>query len=214
MKIINQSWGWIQKPVKPLEIAELAGRTCYKSEKRITKDSAEKFIKMILEHGHETVIEHVIASIRLITNRGVTHELVRHRLASYSQESTRYIRYSGELEFIKPVWWDDHDYSETQKQNWLQAIEQAEKFYLEALKAGDKPEQAHEILPNALKTEIVVTANLREWRHIFDMRCSPHAHPQIRFLMLDCLKGFAQEIPVVFDDLLKKYSKQKPLKSI
>jgi thymidylate synthase (FAD) len=160
---------------------------------------------MILEHGHETVIEHVSASIRFITNRGVTHELVRHRLASYSQESTRYVRYSGELEFIKPVWFDVSDYSETQKQNWLQAMEQAEKFYLEALKAGDKPEQAREILPNAIKTEIVVTANLREWRHIFDMRCSQKAHPQIRVLMLDCLKGFAKEIPVVFDDLVKKY---------
>lgn len=206
MKMIDQSWQWLQKPDKPLEIAELAGRTCYKSEKRITKDSAEKFIKMIMDVGHETVIEHLSASIRFITNRGVTHELVRHRLASYSQESTRYIRYSDELEFIKPVWWDNPDYSERQKQNWLQAMEHAEKFYLEALKSGDKPEQAREILPNALKTEIVVTANLREWRHIFTMRCSQKAHPQIRALMLDCLKGFAKEIPIIFDDLLKKYS--------
>ncbi len=202
MKIIDQSWEWIQKPVLPLEIIEQAGRTCYKSEKRITKGSAEKFIKMIVELGHEAVIEHVSASIRFITNRGVTHELVRHRLASYSQESTRYVRYSGEIEFIKPVWWSDPNYSEAQKKNWLEALEQAEKAYLRALKLGDKPEQAREVLPHALKTEIVVTANLREWRHIFALRCSPKAHPQIRDLMLDCLKGFAKEIPVVFDDLL------------
>lgn len=201
MKIINQSWEWLQKPVLPLEVIELAGRTCYKSEKRITKGSAEKFIKMIVELGHEAVIEHVSASVRFITNRGVTHELVRHRLASYSQESTRYVRYSGEIEFIKPVWWDEPDYSEAQKKNWLEAVEQAEDAYLRALKLGDKPEQAREVLPHALKVEIVVTANLREWRHIFALRCSSKAHPQMRALMLDCLRGFAKEIPVVFDDL-------------
>ncbi|MEI8054534.1 MAG: FAD-dependent thymidylate synthase [bacterium] len=206
MKIIDQSWEWLQKPVLPLEIIERAGRTCYKSEKRITKGSAEKFIKTIIEFGHETVIEHASASVRFITNRGVTHELVRHRLASYSQESTRYVRYSGEVVFINPVWWNDPSYSKAQKKNWLAAMQQAEKSYLEALKLGDKPEQAREILPHALKTEIVVTANLREWRHIFELRSSPKAHPQIRVLMLDCLKGFAREIPVVFDDLLKKDS--------
>ena len=206
MKIINQSWEWLQKPVQPLELIERAGRICYKSEKRITKGSAAKFAKMILELGHEAVIEHINISVRLITNRGVTHELVRHRVASYSQESTRYVRYDDEIEFIKPVWWDDADYSESQKQNWLQAMEQAEKSYLAALKHGDKPEQAREILPHALKTEIVMTANLREWRHIFALRCSAKAHPQMRVLMLDCLQNFAQEIPVVFADLLNKYS--------
>lgn len=204
MKIIEQSWQWIQKPILPLEIIEQAGRTCYKSEKRITKGSAEKFIKMIIELAHETVIEHVSASVRLITNRGVTHELVRHRLASYSQESTRYVRYSHGIEFIKPVWWNDLEYSEAQKKNWLESMECAEKSYLEALKLGDKPEQAREVLPHALKTEIVVTANLREWRHIFELRCSLKSHPQIRTLMLDCLLGFSQEIPIIFDDLLSK----------
>lgn len=206
MKIIDQSWTWLQKPALPLEIIERAGRTCYKSEKRITKGSAEKFVKMILELGHETVIEHASASVHFITNRGVTHELVRHRLASYAQESTRYVRYSGEIEYIKPAWWNDPNYTEAQKQNWLAAMQQAENAYLEALKLGDKPEQAREVLPHALKAEIVVTANLREWRHIFELRASPKAHPQMRVLMLDCLKGFGQEIPVIFDDLLKIYA--------
>lgn len=205
MKIINQSWEWLQKPVQSLELIERAGRVCYKSEKRITKGSAGKFVKMILELGHEAVIEHINVSIRLITNRGVTHELVRHRIASYSQESTRYVRYNDEIEFIKPVWWDDPSYSEIQKQNWLEAMEQAENSYLKALQHGDKPEQAREILPHALKTEIVITANLREWRHIFALRCSAKAHPQMQALMLDCLKDFSKEIPVVFDDLLNKY---------
>jgi thymidylate synthase (FAD) len=209
MKIIDQSWEWLQKPEKPLEIIELAGRTCYKSENRIAEDSAQKFVKMIVGLGHETVLEHVSLSVRFTTNRGVTHELVRHRLASYSQESTRYVRYNDQLTFIKPVWWDDPSYPEAAKENWRNAMAQAEQNYLAALKTGDKPEQAREILPNAVKTEIVMTADLREWRHVFELRCATAAHPQIRALMRDCLAGFAKEIPLVFDDLAEKYSKTK-----
>lgn len=201
MKIIDQGWKWLQKPIKPLALVEIAGRTCYKSEDRITKGSAEKFVKMILELGHETVLEHASASVRFVTNRGVTHELVRHRLASYSQESTRYVRYKEGLQFIKPVWWDDPNYSEKQKEHWISAMQLGEKLYLEALEKGDRPEQAREVLPHAIKVEIVMTANLREWRHIFALRCSKKAHPQMRALMLDCLTGFAQEIPIVFDEL-------------
>lgn len=202
MRIIEQSWEWLQQPVKPLEIIEQAGRTCYKSEKRITPGSAEKFVQMILEMGHETVLEHASASVRFITNRGVTHELVRHRLASFSQESTRYVKYGDEIEFIKPVWWDDVNYSKVRKQIWIDAMENAEKAYHAALKAGDKPEQAREVLPNATKVEIVVTANLREWRHIFKVRGSPKAHPQMCALIQDCLQGFASAIPVIFMDLV------------
>jgi len=203
MKIIQQSWSWLQKPVAPLELIELAGRTCYKSENRISKGSAEKFVQMIVELGHESVLEHCVASVRFITNRGVTHELVRHRLCSFSHESTRYVRYSGELEFIEPVWWHDQNYSKEQKDNWLEAMQHAEKYYLKALELGDKPEQAREVLPHSLKTEIVMTANLREWRHVFVMRCSNKAHPQIRVLMQDCLRGFAEEMPVIFGPLLQ-----------
>lgn len=205
MQIIDQTWEWLQKPVKPLETVELAGRTCYKSEDRITEGSAEKFTNMIINRGHEAVIEHAGATVRFTTNRGVTHELVRHRIASFAQESTRYVRYNDGLKFIKPVWWDDSGYSEDLKENWKRAMEVAEKAYLDALEKGDKPEQAREILPHSIKTEIVVTANLREWRHIFDLRCSPKSHPQMVALMLDCLKGFNQEIPVVFADLAEKY---------
>ena len=162
MQIIDQSWEWLQKPTNILETAELAGRTCYKSEERITEGSAEKFVKMILGFGHESVIEHVSASIRFITNRGVTHELVRHRLASYSQETTRYIRYKDQLTFIKPVWWNDPEYSKEQKQHWITSMEQAEKAYLGALEKGDKPEQAREMLPHSTKTEIVVVTVIKE----------------------------------------------------
>ncbi len=205
MKIIDQSWEWSQKPIMPLETIEMAGRTCYKSEDRITQESAEKFTRMIVKRGHESVIEHASASIRFITNRGVTHELVRHRLCAFSQESTRYVNYGGsDIQFIRPVWMDKG--TDTAKNytpaelNWIMAMEKAEGAYKTLLKQGWRPEQAREVLPNSLKTEIVVTANLREWRHIFKLRTSKAAHPQIRTLMSDCLNGFRQGIPVLFTD--------------
>lgn len=205
MKLINQTWEWISIPQMPLETIERAGRVCYKSEEKISLGSAEKFVGMIIKRGHESVIEHASASMRFITNRGVTHELVRHRLCSFSQESTRYVRYDkDDIEFIRPVWWNEMD-SNTQKL-WCNSLEQAEKAYLEALEHGLKPEQARELLPHALKTDIVVTANLRQWRHTFKLRCVKVAHPQIRTLMIDCLKGFAKEIPIIFDDLVEKYA--------
>jgi thymidylate synthase (FAD) len=200
MKIIDQSWSWVQKPLSPLQIIELAGRTCYKSEKKITEDSSEEFAKMLLRRNHESVIEHVTASVRFVTNRGVTHELVRHRLCAFSQESTRYVRYDGDMEFIKPVWWDK--WGEDSKRCWETAMEASERSYMELLASDSEPQQAREVLPNSLKTEIVVTANLRQWRHMFGLRCSRHAHPQMRQLMLSCLQGFSIEIPVLFDDLL------------
>lgn len=204
MKIIEQYWEWVQKPIAPLEIIEKAGRTCYKSEERITPGSAETFVQNIINLRHESVIEHVFASVRFITNRSVTHELVRHRLCSFSQESTRYVKYEGNMEFIKPVWWNDKDYPNERKQLWILTMENAENFYQQAIKAGEKPEQARELLPHSLKTEIVMTTNLREWRHIFGVRCAKAAHPQIRALMRNCLQGFAVAIPIVFDDLVEK----------
>jgi len=200
MKIIEQSWKWIQKPHNPLQIIEKAGRTCYKSENRITDTSAQQFVKSLIKRKHESVIEHISASVKLITNLGVTHELVRHRLASYSQESTRYVSYKKELVFIKPIWWDK--WSDEERRIWLNTMKHIEQAYLSLLKSGSPPEKAREVLPKSLKTEIVVTANLREWRHIFKLRCSPKAHPQIRALMIDCLEEFKKEIPVVFDDII------------
>lgn len=205
MKIIEQSWEWVQKPEIPLEIIELAGRTCYKSEDKITSDSAKKFVEMILKRGHHSVIEHVSASVKFITNRGVTHELVRHRLAAYSQESTRYVNYSGEIEFIRPIWFPTaklilKSVIEAEDE-WKGAMEDAEISYNRLIKFGWRPEQAREVLPNSLKTEIVMTANLREWRHVFRLRTSKAVHPQIRALMKSCLKGFQKEIPILFDDI-------------
>jgi thymidylate synthase (FAD) len=204
MKVINQSWEWIQRPRLPLELIELAGRTCYKSEDKITPESSRGFVKRLLESGHHSVIEHASASIKFITDRGVTHELVRHRLASYSQESTRYCNYGGDdIQFIKPVWLSktlSHD-NEDAMHTWLCIMQETETAYKVLIKKGWRPEQARSVLPNSLKTEIIMTANLREWMHVFKLRCSKAAHPQIRELMLSCLAGFQAEIPILFDNL-------------
>ena len=210
MEIIEQYWEWIRKPKMPLQLIELAGRTCYKSEDKITKDSAVQFVKNIIARGHESVIEHVVASVKFVTDRGVTHELVRHRIASFSQESTRYCNYgSGHIKFIKPVWLDTTEidipgtkFPKTEADRvWMLAMSRAEDDYKQLINLGWRPEQARSVLPNSLKTEIVMTANVREWRHVFKLRTSNAAHPQIRELMISCLEGFKQEIPVIFDDL-------------
>jgi thymidylate synthase (FAD) len=197
MKIVEQSWKWLQKPRLLLEVIEEAGRTCYKSESQITEDSSRKFVESLIKRGHESVIEHVSASVRFITNRGVTHELVRHRLCSFSQESTRYVKYDGDMEFIKPVWFN------LVNSTWADAMRGAEQYYKSLLDLGWRPEQAREVLPNSLKTEIVVTANLREWKHIFNLRCAKAAHPQIRALMISCRRGFRESIPIIFDEVVE-----------
>lgn len=199
MEIVEQNWKWVQKPVDVLVTIEKAGRTCYKSEDKISAGTAEEFARRILKSGHESVIEHVSASVRFVTNRGVAHELVRHRLCSFSQESTRYVRYTGDMQFIKPVWWDE--WGAEAQAAWTSAMGATEQAYLALIEMGSKAQQAREVLPNSLKAEIVVTANMREWRHIFRLRCSTAAHPQMRHLMLSCLEGFQREIPVLFDNL-------------
>ncbi len=182
---------------------ERAGRVCYKSEGNIKDDSAEKFIRAIIKRGHESVIEHAAVSFKIICDRGVTHELVRHRIASYSQESTRYCDYSagkfgGELTFIKPCFWsaDDENF-----QLWKATMATVEKNYLALRAAGAKPEEARSILPNSLKTEIFVTMNLRELRHFLKLRTAAAAHPQMRQIALKIYKILAEKLPAVFDDI-------------
>jgi thymidylate synthase (FAD) len=189
-----------------LQGIERAGRTCYKSEDRITDESAEAFVKMIIERGHLSVIEHDYMSVRFICDRGVTHELVRHRLVAYSQESTRFCNYSKgkygrEITVIKPCFWDEKVDHESCYQWWYDACHTAEKIYLALLERGAKPEEARSVLPNSLKTEIVATANLRQWGHIFFQRTSPKAHPQMRELMVPLLEGVRKLVPVIFDNL-------------
>ena len=140
--------------------------------------------------------------VKFITNRGVTHELVRHRLCSFAQESTRYVNYGGsEIQFIKPVWFEAAE-DMWCKMRWHEAMEAAESYYNALVRNGWRPEQAREVLPNSLKTEIVVQANIREWRHILKLRSAPTAHPQMRALMDPLLAELRRKLPVVFDDIL------------
>lgn len=189
---------------KILGAIERAGRTCYKSEGSIKEGSAEKFIASIIKRGHESVLEHEKLTVRFICDRGVTHEIVRHRVASYSQESTRYCNYSGdkfgnELTFIKPCFWNEGDEG---YRLWAEAMEFIEKKYFELIEAGAAPEQARDILPNSLKTEIVATMNMREWRHFFKLRTAKSAHPQIREIATPLLLELKEKLPVLFDDII------------
>lgn len=186
-----------------LKRIEKAGRTAYKSEHKITPDSAKKFVKMILDLGHHSVIEHEKVTVRVICDRGISHEVVRHRIASYTQESTRFCNYSkgkfgSEITMIKPCFWDDDS---KEYEIWENAMENAEKAYMELIKLGAKPQEARSVLPNSLKTEIVITMNLREWRHFFKLRTSKRAHPQMREIATALLQEFKKRIPIVFDDI-------------
>lgn len=207
MRVIDQSFEVLSDldREKMLCLIEKAGRVCYKSEDKITTDSASGFVRRTIKSGHESVIEHGVISIRFITDRGVTHELVRHRLASFSQESTRYCNYGlekfgSDLTFIRPAEYDS--WTDQQKFHWVDGLEQAEKHYFRMLESGCVPQQARAVLPNSLKTEIVVTANLREWRHIFKLRTSKRAHPDIRLIMRKLYNTLRQTLPEIFEDIV------------
>lgn len=214
MKTVKQSFSILTNRTEDeiLRQIEDAGRTCYKSECLIKDGSAKKFVNALISKGHESVLEHATISCRLITNRGVTHELVRHRIASYSQESSRYCNYSGdkfgsELTFIEPsrsmVELADQSY-ESYYKIWKDSMSQIEKDYMELVNNGVSTELARELLPNSLKTEIVVTMNIRAWRHFFALRATQFAHPQIRDLSTDMLEEFATQYPALFGDLQNK----------
>lgn len=189
-----------------LKNLELIGRVCYKSEDKITLDSAKDFISRILKSGHESVIEHEKVSVRIICDRGVSHEIVRHRIASYSQESTRYCNYSkdkfgNEITVIKPVFWEE---ASEEYNIWCESMKHIEEAYNRLIALGASPQEARSILPNSLKTEIIVTMNLREWRHFFFLRTSMRAHPQMREIACALLEEFKKRIPVIFDDIQMK----------
>jgi len=198
----------------PLRNIELAGRTCYKSEDRIIATSAAKFVRMLLDRGHEAMVEHASASYRVICDRGVTHEIVRHRLFSYAQESSRYCNYKGGVTFIIPCWFPpieqgDYPYKRVNALDlpyeymyWLDAMLWCEQRYQNLISNQHwTPQQARSVLPNALKTEIVITGNLREWRHFFKLRCAKTAHLQMQEVVNMVLADIRQRIPVVFEDI-------------
>jgi thymidylate synthase (FAD) len=192
-----------------LKHIELAARTCYKSEEKITTKSASKILKTLLKSGHHSVFEHIGFTIRFICDRGISHEIVRHRLCAFSQESTRYANYSkdkfgNEITVIRPFFFKKD--SEKYKR-WQKAIQYVENAYITLIEMGASAQEARSVLPNSLKTEVVVSANLREWRHILNLRCNKASHPQIRQLMLPLLYDLSTRVPIIFDDMLHKYEK-------
>ena len=216
MLLVKPSYEILHVDDSALKLLELAGRTCYKSEGRITDDSAEPFVRRIVHsYKHESVIEHANITVKFIVDRGVTHELVRHRLCAFSQESTRYCNYGkqGHVTFVIPPWvpvepgeYDLQDNlrdgRETKTWVWMEAMVMAENRYLSLLESGWTPQQARSVLPNSLKTEIVTTANFREWRHILKLRTSKAAHPQMREIMDPLLSHLKMLVPVVFEDIM------------
>ena len=209
MKIINPSFE-ILSPVDGqaiLQHIERCGRVCYKSEDKITDTSAQTFVGSIIKRGHEAVLEHASVTVKFVVDRGVSHEIVRHRLASYSQESTRYCNYGAgqfgrEITVIAPCFLNPNTDG---WELWKEGCEAAETAYFNLLEYGCSPQEARSVLPNSLKTEVVMTANIREWRHFLKLRCSEAAHPQMREVALALLKEVHARIPVLFDDLWEEY---------
>lgn len=205
MKIIEPGFEFIT-PINGnviLSRIEQCGRVCYKSEDKIKDGSAAAFCKGLIKRGHEAVLEHCSFTVKFIVDRGVSHEIVRHRLAAYCQESTRYCNYGkgefgSEITVIKPCFFDPGSVT---WETWKGACEAAESAYFDLLEFGCSPQQARSVLPNSLKTEVVMTANIREWRHFFKLRCSEAAHPQIREVALQLLTACREKIPVLFDDI-------------
>lgn len=201
MKIINPSIELLWITENSEYQIELAGRTCYKSENHITTESAQIFSRKIRKSGHHAMIEHASASFRITTDRGISHEIVRHRLASYAQESTRYCNYSknkfgNQCTFIEPP-----NLTPSQKIVWEETCSFSEKQYFALLSDGCEPQIARSVLPNCLKTEIVMTANFREWRHFISLRGSKEAHPQIRPIAYNIWSLLMQKAPSIFEDL-------------
>ena len=205
MRIIKPSYE-IMTPIDEKAIMahlEQCGRVCYKSEGKIEEGSAEKFLANIVKRGHEAVLEHCSFTVKFIVDRGVSHEIVRHRLASYCQESTRYCNYSkggfgGEITVIEPLYLAVGTNGWKQ---WAEACMSAERAYFELLDGGCTPQEARAVLPTSLKTEVVMTADIREWRHFLRLRASTAAHPQIREVTLPLLHELQRRLPVLFNDI-------------
>ena len=203
--------------INELKHIEKIGRVCYKSENNITDDgeSAKKFVKMLINRGHEAMIEHSSLSVKFTVDRGVSHELVRHRIASFAQESTRYVNYSLDkfgneinvIDITGGIALDNKMKNMNEEnisliiQEWLLAMEDAEKHYMKMIDLGATPQIARSVLPNSTKTEITITANYREWRNFFKLRVPVTAHPQMREVTIPLLKELKVLLPVIFEDI-------------
>lgn len=193
IQLVNYKY---KDPMDLLRDIERIGRVCYKSEHRITSSSAAPFVCSIIERGHESVLEHISITVRFITDRAIANELVRHRIAAYSQESTRYCNYKDKIEFIYPK-----NVSDKQLQLIMEACACAATTYQTLIADGATPEVARDVLPLCTKTELIATYNLREWRHILRLRTDKAAHPKMRELMQTLLQFFQGLVPIIFDDI-------------
>ena len=236
MKFIEPSFEILSKDFKRenvLTAIECAARTCYKSEDKITNDSAERLVRSLVKRGHEAMLEHApTLSVRFICDRGVSHELVRHRLFSFAQESTRYVDYNNTgTQFIIPEWIKGKD-RETilnfkyksidelndniesimntfeDKKNWwfVSVCMFSDVYYRSLIETGWKPQQARTVLTNSIKTEIVVTGNVREWRNFFKLRLDRAAHPQMRELTIPLFRSLYADIPEIWEDIADRFN--------
>lgn len=210
MKLIKPSFEILE--MTDIGLIEKAGRTCYKSEERMTENSAEAFIRQMDERGHHAMLEHSFASVRVVCDRGVMHEIVRHRLFAYAQESTRYCDYrkdkfGKQVTFILPPWVDIEEgvyskenipaFSTDADKKWFVSCFTAESSYFDLLLGGWTAQQARSVLPNSLKTEIVISGNFREWKHFFTLRTAHAAHPQMREIAIPICEEFEKRIPSI-----------------
>ena len=206
MKIVEPSYEIVYlDPERDMKCIERAARLCYKSEDKIKEGSDEQIIKFLIERGHEAMLEHSRMSVIFTVDRGVSHEMVRHRIASFAQESTRYCNYSkdkfgNEITVVKPSFLIG-DNSSRVFNDWSRAMAECENRYFDMLAAECSPQEARSVLPNSLKTEIMVTCNYREWRNIFKLRTASNAHPDMREIMRALLAYVKTQVPVVFDDI-------------
>lgn len=205
MKIINPSYEimWETTPEHMIRKINAIARTCYKSNTPEDYEAQKEFVRNLIRRGHEAMIEHVSLTVKFICDRGVSHELVRHRLASFAQESTRYCTYSkdkfdNEITFIKPFFFDKGNIT---YEAWKHQCEFAENMYLLMIEKGAKPQEARSVLPNSTKTEIWITATIREWRHILKLRTAPDAHPQMRELTCPLLDELKEKLEPFFFDI-------------
>ena len=206
MRVIEPSYEILTSidGTQALKTIEYCARTCYQSYDKQTEDSCFQFVKMLMGRNHESCLEHYSFSVKFIVDRGIHNEIVRHRLSSFAAESSRYVNYSKdkfgkEITVIRPVFFkkDTWEYN-----MWKKSVENAESTYMSMLERGVKPEEARSVLPLSIKTETVMTANLREWRHFFKLRTTSFCHPQMRQITIPLLQELKSLIPVVFDDII------------
>lgn len=212
MKIINSSFEIVNKEqlTNVLPMIERIARTCYQSEKKITQDSYISMIQKLIDRGHEAMIEFGDVIVRVVCDRGVSHELVRHRLASFAQESTRYCNYNKDkfdnqitvIDLATGFKYDFNNQKDCDKYAiWTKAMQSAEYYYNAMIDEGASPQEARSVLPNSLKTEINIKMDFRSWRNFFKLRTAKAAHPQMREIAIPMLIEFKKLIPIVFDDI-------------